>query len=247
VTTAPAQGTTESTPDSVAEPAGRLLDGSSFQQDRADVGQAPTCPRCGGTVRPPGLWSSAWECAEHGPVAPYHVLLHPGTEALDHVTRLASVPVWLPGGLGPAWGCSGVAYAGDDRDGARATVIAMSGPSPLGGAADLLLVAEEPAVGLGARLAGIPDVDPGARIAEDSPDAKIVAARHPTPLWPLPEAAGDRAAFVGEAKGYWLWLIVWPAAAGVMVYDGVDLVDRRDTGDGWADLTFAAPSPHLGA
>jgi hypothetical protein len=140
-----------------------------------------------------------------------------------------------------------MAYAGDDRDGARATVIAMSGPSPLGGAADLLLVAEEPGVGLGARLAGLPDVDPGARTGDGSPDAKIVAARHPTPLWPLLEAAGDRAAFVGEAKGLWLWVIVWPAAAGVVVYDGFELVDRRDAGEGSAELAFAAPSPRLGA
>lgn len=208
------------------------------------MGHAPTCPRCGGPVRAPGLWSSAWECAEHGSVAPYHVLLHPGAEALDHVTRLATVPVWLPTGMGPAWGCSGVAYAGDDRDGARAVVTAVSGPSPLGGAADLLLVAEEPGVGLGARLAAIAELDPGQRIGRESPDAKIVAARHPTPLWPLPEA-GDRAAFVGEAKGYWLWLIVWPGAAGVMVYDGIELADRRDAEPGHAELGFAAPTPRL--
>lgn len=178
-------------------------------------------------------------------MAPYHVMVHPGAEALDHVTRLASVPVWLPSSLGPAWGCSGVAYAGNERDGARATVTAASGPSPLGGAADVLLVAEEPGIGLGARLAGIADVDPGATWSAASPDAKIIAARHPTPLWALPDAANDRAAFVGEAKGMWLWLIVWPAAAGVMVYDGIELVDRRDEHPERIELNFAAPTPHL--
>lgn len=211
------------------------------------MGQAPTCPRCGSSLRAPGLWTSAWECAEHGSVAPFHVLQHPGAEALDHVTRLAAVPVWLPVGLGSAWGCSGVAYAGSERDGARATVTAASGPSPLGGAADMFLVAEEPGVGLGSRLAGLADVDPGERLASAPPDAKIIAARHPTPLWPLPEAAEDRAAFVGEAKGMWLWLILWPAAAGVMVYDGVQLVDHRDRVPGRADVEFAAPTPRLSA
>lgn len=197
-------------------------------------------------MRAPGLWSSAWECAEHGSVAPYHVLQRPGAEALDHVSRLASVPVWLPVGLGEAWGCSGLAYAGSERDGARATVAAFSGPSPLRGAADLLLVAEEPGVGLGSRLAGMADVDPGGRLGSAPPDAKIVAARHPTPLWPLPDAAEDRAAFIGEAKGFWLWLVVWPAAAGVMVYDGIELVDHRDHPPGHADVGFAAPTARLG-
>jgi len=216
------------------------------------VGHAPTCPRCGGSVRPPGLWNSAWQCAEHGSVAPLHILQHPGAEALDHVTRLAKVPVWRPVGLGAAWGCSGVAFAGDERDGARATVTASSGPSPLGGPADLLLVAEEPGVGLGAHLAGMSGVDPGERIASGSPDGRVVAARHPTALWPMSAAPiesseSDRAAFVGEAMGFWLWLIVWPAPAGVLVYDGVELVDHRQGDATVVDLTFGALTPRLSA
>lgn len=51
-------------------------------------------------------------------------------------------------------GRDGGASAGDERTGARATAVALAGPSPLGGPADLVLVAEEPGVGLGARLAG---------------------------------------------------------------------------------------------
>ena len=43
----------------------------------------PTCPRCGGQLRAPGLWSSAWTCARHGTVHPYNVLQHSGQEAIE--------------------------------------------------------------------------------------------------------------------------------------------------------------------
>lgn len=183
-------------------------------------------------------------------MAPFWVVGRLGPEELEYVARLAKVPVWLAIGLGPAWVCSGLGYAGDERDGARATVTVLSGPSPLGGAADLLLLAEEPGIGLGARLAGLRDLDPGERISAGPPHSKVSAARHPTALWQVEARPGDvaepalddAAVFVGEAKGLWLWLVVWPAAAGVVVYDRIELVDHRDAaGDGgWEFGTASA-------
>ena len=106
---------------------------------------------------------SAWTCGEHGPVAPLHAA-RPGTsEQLAHLAAKSMVPVWLPWPLPPGWLTTGFRYAGDDRTGPVASVVALSGPNPLPGhgprhqpAADLLLVAEQPAVGLGASLAGLP-------------------------------------------------------------------------------------------
>jgi hypothetical protein len=121
----------------------------------------------------------------------------------------------------------------------------MTGPSPLGGAADLLLVAEEPGIGLGARLAGLPGPDPGAGFDSGPPDAKVEAAGHPTALWSLPTEC-DTAAFVGEAKGLWVWALVWPASAGLLMYDALSLVDLRD-GYQEAEIVFGALSPRLSA
>ncbi len=205
----------------------------------------PTCPRCGGELRAPGLWSSAWQCAQHGSAPPYTVLTHAGIEAVEHIVKRAKVPLWLPHGLSAGWLCSGFGYAGDDRDGARASVTSMSGPSPLGGAADILFVAEEMGVGLGARHAGLPGPDPGTGFDFGPPDAKVEIAGHPTALWSLP-APGDCAAFVGEAKGYWLWVLVWPAAAGVIMYDALTLTDLRD-GYLEAEMAFGSVSPRLSA
>jgi hypothetical protein len=177
-------------------------------------------------------------------VAPYTVLTRPGTEALEHVVRRARVPVWTAHGV-TGWLLSGFAYAGDERDGARATVASMTGPSPLGGAAEMILVAEDPGVGLGARLAGLPGPDPGDGVGAGPPDAKLEAAGHPTALWSV-SGAGDCAAFVGEAKALWLWVLVWPATAGILLYDSLSLVDLRD-GYIEAELAFGSLSPRLSA
>ncbi len=203
----------------------------------------PRCPRCGDGLREPGLWSSAWQCARHGPVDPYTVMEHSGADALAHVVARAKVPVWLPHPAPFGWLCSGVGFAGDDRTGARATVTAMSGPGPLGGAADLFVVAEEPGVGLGARHAGLSEPDPGDAVGHGQPDARVLAAGHLTPLWSVP-SPDDCAVFVGEAKAAWLWLLVWPAAAGVLVYDDTVLADLCEQP---TDLepTFGLVTPRL--
>lgn len=196
-------------------------------------------------LRPPGLWSSAWECPRHGVVHPYLVLTHIGLDAVEHVLGRATVPLWMPNPRPPGWVCNGVAYAGDERTGASATVTSLAGPSPLGGDAELLIVAEEPGVGLGARHAGLSEPDPGEGFDAGAPDAKVFAAAHPTALWSVP-AVDDRAIFVGEAKGLWLWAVVWPATAGLLMYDDIALTDLRE---GLADieLDFGSLSPRLSA
>jgi hypothetical protein len=203
------------------------------------------CPRCGAALRPPGLWSNAWECPRHGAVNPYLVMTQVGADAIEHVVGRATVPLWMPRPMPHGWVCSGVAYAGDERSGACATVTALSGPSPLGGAAELLIIAEEPGVGLGSRHGGLDEPDPGAGFDGGTPDAKVIAASYATALWSVP-GHDDRAVFVGEAKGLWLWAVVWPATAGVLMYDDMSLTDLRD---GFADLDidFGSISPRLSA
>lgn len=176
-------------------------------------------------------------------MAPYTVLPRPGMEALEHLLKIAKVPAWMPRGLSGGWVCSGFAYAGEERTGSRASVTSMTGPSPLGGAAELMVVAEEPGVGLGARHAGIAGPDPGDGFDAGPPDAKVEAAGHPTALWSVP-TAGDCAAFVGEAKGLWLWVVVRPASAGVLLYDSLVVDDLRD-GYLPAELVFGSLSPRL--
>ena len=202
-----------------------------------------TCPRCDAALRPPGLMSSTWDCERHGPVAPLRTYPRLSGELVTQLAGRSRVPVWCPLPLLPGWTVTGMALAGDERSGAVACAVALAGPSPLGGPADLVLVAEEPGVGLGARIAGLDVLDPGP--CEGAPDAKVLAAGHPTPLWRC-GSADDRVAFVGEALGVWLWAVLWPPAAELVLLEHVELHDLRDAAHVAEDLPVGAPTTRLG-
>jgi hypothetical protein len=108
-----------------------------------------------------------------------------------------------------------------------------------------VVVAEEPGVGLGARYAGLDTLDPGAVPDDRPPDAKIHAAGHPTAVWEL-ASADDRAVYIGEALGCWLWAVLWPGNAGFLLIDDFHLVDLRNAGHD-LDVPLGALSPRLTA
>ncbi len=203
----------------------------------------PSCPRCAGRLHAPGLWSSDWRCDQHGAVAPLQPPLQPSSDTLHQLASNAQVPVWSPWPLPKGWLVTGLAQAGDERTGARASAVACSGPAPLGGVGELVLVAEEPGIGLGAHLGGLDGPDPGAVPVAQPPHAKIHAAGHPTAMWSMP-GAPDRAVYVGEALGCWLWAILWPESAGFLLIDEFVLTDLRDAGHE-LDIPFGALSPRL--
>jgi hypothetical protein len=168
-----------------------------------------------------------WHCDLHGTVHPVQPLLSPSSTALADVIAHSQVPLWLPWPLPNDWRFSGVAYAGDPHTGARATVVAATGPSVFGGQGDMMLIAEEMGIGIGARFAGIAGPDPGPIFEDTVAHAKVYAAGRPTPMWSVPDT-GDRAVFVGEALGMWLWLVLWPAIDGTLLYQDLVLTDLRD-------------------
>lgn len=212
--------------------------------------EEPRCPRCGETLRPPGLTSSDWTCPGHGAVPPLQAPHPPSTAWLADLAARAAVPVWVPWPLPAGWLLTGEAEVGGPRQRPVATVVACSGPNPAPRpgmpaelAADLLVVAETPGVGLGAHLAGLDDVDPGEAVARGPAHAKVRARGQHTPLWHV-DGAGDRAAFVGESAGVWLWMLLWPASAAVLLLESFELVDVRDGGPA-LDPPVGAPSPRL--
>jgi hypothetical protein len=209
-----------------------------------------TCPRCGRALREPNAWSSAWRCDWHGEVYPLLPPFSPSRDGLDGLLHMfrpgtAGVPVWLPWPLPLGWLVTGFAGVGDERAGVRSCAVALAGPNPLGGGpADMVVVAEEPGVGLGAALAGLDGVDPGAGFASAPPAATASFGKHAFPLWSVD--AKDQAVFVGEVKGLWLWLVLWPDTAGALLVEPIALRDLRDPGQD-LDLPFGAASPRLRA
>ncbi|MER8061398.1 MULTISPECIES: DUF6758 family protein [unclassified Streptomyces] len=206
----------------------------------------PSCPRCGGRVRAPGLFADTWQCAVHGAVFPLQPVIPPSVEALGAVAQRVHVPLWMPWPLPVGWLFTGVAYAGDERSGGRASAVACSGPGPLGGPGELILVAEEMGVGLGAHYAGLDGPDPGPYMnVEKPPQTKVLAAGRPTPLWHVYRTPDDRAVFAGEALGMWLWAVMWPEPAGLLLYDELVLTDLRDAGAELDLVPCGALSPRL--
>lgn len=217
------------------------------------MGVAITCSRCGGPVRPPDLMHSVWRCDVDGAVLPLHVAKHIDAQIVDAVRakvlvgRDRPVPMWCPWPMPAGWTVSGVGWVGDESSGAHATVVACSGPGPVEyGPADVLIVAEEPGVGLGARFAGIPGPDPGDDLTVEMsgpvPHAQVRTAGRPTSLWVV-ESPEGRSAYVGEARGMWIYIVSWPAAAGFVLAENLLLHDLGESVP--AQLRFGAPSPYL--
>ena len=202
------------------------------------------CPRCQRPAHAPTAWSSAWRCELHGEIQPLALARLPTVDGLRALVRQARVPVWVPWPLPPGWLVSGFTGAGDERTGTRASAVSLSGPNPLGGPADMVVVAEEPGIGLGAALAGLDSVDPGAGFASAPAIATASFGKHDFPLWQV--ASPDRAVFAGEVKGLWLWVVLWPDTAGTLLIEPLALRDLRDPGQD-LDLPFGAASPRLPA
>jgi hypothetical protein len=158
------------------------------------------------------------------------------------VLRGAEVPVWLPWPLPQGWLVTGFATAGDERTGTVGCSVALSGPNPMGGLAEMMLISEEPGIGLGARFAGLDGPDPGEHLTQGQPAGAVEVGNHEFPLWHV-DAKGC-AAFAGEVAGNWLWLVMWPDTAGMMMVEPLELRDLRDPGQEM-DLPFGAPSPQL--
>ncbi|MBI1376674.1 MAG: hypothetical protein GC157_04215 [Frankiales bacterium] len=205
----------------------------------------PVCVRCRGPLRTPEV-AGDWTCADHGPVVPLHPALPAESYHLADAAGSSGVPLWLPWPMPVGWSVSGVRRAGGTGP-SRAVAVALIGPGVVARQAELVVVAEEPGVGLGASYAGIGTTDPGPELASLPADTKVTAGGHPTPLWSLPVA--DRSVYVGEAGGCWLWLVTWPVSEWMVVHDDLRLVDVRDPDHRpvLADLHVGPLSPRLAA
>src|SRR5690606_21936221 len=161
--------------------------------------------------------SSRWTCATHGEVYPLQPLQIPNARLARQLGERAPLPLWLPWPLLPDWLVTAILRAGDLTSGQRAAAVVTSRPNPLGGPGDLMLVAEEMGVGLGARFAGVEGPDPGEAVRSE-PHARATVRNHVVPLWCL-DSPPDRASYVGQWRGQWLWVIFRPQSAGALVLE----------------------------
>lgn len=206
---------------------------------------APGCPRC---PSPVSEADDTWTCSDHGRVTP---LWRPGVagyeDFAEHVRRSAGMPSFLPWPLAPGWSITDFGCVAEPGRDARAAFVSSAGPSEPDGVVELTVVSEEPGVGLGARCAGMTRTDPGAEIGEGPPHAKVRVNGHPIPLWAVSTSATDttfdRSVFAGEAQGRWLWLVLRPASAALLLKDEWLLHDLSDLGPELIELPFGGAPP----
>ena len=202
------------------------------------------CPRC---PTPVARSEQGWSCPEHGVIPP---LWRPEEVTYDafveHLGATARLPTYLPWPLSPGWRVTDFAAVGELGDG-RAAMTCVSGTSELDGPVDVLVVTEEPGVGLGSRIAGTVHDDPGAEISDGPPTVRVRIDSQTVPLWPVSTSAStgewDRSVVAGEASGRWLWMVLRPASAVLLLRDDWILRDVSGLGPPLVELPFGGPAP----
>jgi hypothetical protein len=207
---------------------------------------AAGCPRCS-TPLARGE-EGDWTCATHGPVAP---LWRPAAASYDgfaeHLEVAGGFPTYLPWPLGPGWSVSDFGVVGDRAERTCATMACCSGTSQLDGPVDVLVVNEEAGTGLGARCAGLEGDGPSAEVHDEPPVVRVQIEARSVPLWAVSTSTAarelDRSVLAGEAGGRWLWLVVRPAAAVLLLRDDWILRDVSGAGPLLVEMPFGGPTP----
>lgn len=207
---------------------------------------AAWCPRCrerlgNGDDGTPG------PCPVHGSVPQLWRPVTPSYDALTAHLRLAGeFPTYLPWPLSPGWGVSDFGVV-TGSSGAIATVTCCSGSSELDGRVDVFVVAEETGVGLGGRCAGLIGSYPGLEFGVGAPAVRVRIRSQSVSLWPVSTSAAegdlDRSVVAGEAQGRWLWIVLLPASAMLLMQDEWILRDVSGSGPHLVELPFEGPSP----
>lgn len=206
---------------------------------------AAGCPRCASPVTDTG---QGWQCLLHEKITPLWRPAAASYEALaDHLACCDGVPTLIPWPLAPAWQITDFGCVATPGEPARASLLSCSGLTELDGVVDLTVVSEEPGVGLGARCAGTAHTDPGSEVGVGPPPVKVRIDGHPLPLWPVSTAGTDesfdRSVFAGEALGRWLWIVMRPASAALLLGDEWILSDMAELGPELIDVPFGGNPP----
>jgi hypothetical protein len=207
----------------------------------------PGCPRCTAPVHETAGTPKAWACSDHGAIAP---LWRPRESTYDafgrHLSEARGFPTYLPWPLGPGWSVSDFGLVGDGRR-VHATVTCCSGSSELDGPVDVFVVTEEAGTGLGARCAATVHGDPGAEVGDGPPPVRVRIGSQSVPLWLVSTSSSDahfdRTVVAGEAAGRWLWIVLRPASAMLLLRDDWILRDASAGGPEMLEMTFGGTPP----
>jgi hypothetical protein len=201
-----------------------------------------SCPRCTSAVTadPDGH-----RCPNHGEINPLLRPTHVGYDAFaEMMQQVVDAPTYLPWPMSPGWSIADFACVGGA--GPTATVTTTVGTSALDGHVEVTIVSEDPGVGLGARCAAVDVIDPGGSLIEEAPAVRVRAGGRAVALWPIDGGDGpplERSVFAGECDGRWLWLVMRPASAALLLHDEWLLADVTGFGPEAIEMPFGGDRP----
>jgi hypothetical protein len=185
-------------------------------------------------------------CQDHGRIEPLWRPTKVDYETFaELVGRAADLPTYLPWPMSPGWSIADFGCVGTGQN-PSATVTTTAGTSDMDGDVEVTVVTEDPGVGLGARCAGTPYSDPGHQVGHGPPAVRVRAGGRVVPLWVVDTVDDDllaRAVFAGEAEGRWLWLVLRPASAALLLRDEWLLADVTGFGPEALEMPFGGPRP----
>ncbi len=206
----------------------------------------PGCPRCSAAVTGTG---SSWICATHEAIVPLWQVVEPDYDAFaEYLVLSRPLPTWVPWPLPDGWQVTDFGCVAQEEARPQAAYVTCTGPSELDGVVEVTVVTEEPGVGLGARIGGVPYTDPGREVGEGTPPARIRVDGNTVPMWLVgtDEDGGalDRAVLAGEALGRWIWLVLRPASAALSLHEMAPIHDVSGLGPQLVSLPFGrVPRP----
>lgn len=209
------------------------------------------CPRCPTLLVQLGPGSDGWSCPAHGPVRP---LWRPAEASYDafteHLGLASAFPTYLPWPLSPGWSITDFGTVGAGNGHPAATMSCCSGPTEVDGPVDVLVVTEELGTGLGARCAGRPGDEPGAEVGAGAPTVWVQVEGRSVPLWLVSSGTADsdrdldRSVLAGEVEGRWLWIVLRPAAAVLLLAGEWAFRDVSGLGPSLVEMPFGGPTPY---
>lgn len=203
------------------------------------------CPRCRDELE---RAADEDACLVHGAVAPLWVPAEATyDEFAEHLRAADGFPTYLPWPMGPGWAVTDFGVVTSAGGPPTATVTCCSGTSELDGPVDVFVVAEEAGTGLGGRIAGLVGPDPGPDLGEGRPPVRVRINSQAVPLWTISTSRADhefdRSVCVGEAHGRWLWMVLRPASAILLLRDDWILRDVSGIGPPLLEMPFGGPRP----
>ena len=206
----------------------------------------PSCVRCSAPVAEAS--DGGWACQDHGATGALWRAEEASYDAFgEHLQGAGAFPTYVPWPMSPGWAVTDFATVTPAPGSASAALTCTSGTSELDGPVDVLVVAEEPGTGLGARCAGTRHTDPGAEIGERPPSARVRIGSQAVNLWDISTSSSggefDRSVLAGEAGGRWLWIVLRPASALLLFRDDWILRDVSGAGPQLVELPFGGHRP----